>query len=152
MSYPKLAEVAKIESYFDDYAEDILNLLEGILSFVRDNNVYEFKTSVDGIVLSSIQGQKELSKPYPGSLYKLCRLKSLIRYSFTEGASTLCILDIFFNDNFPGEGVTFLTLCNDVLDIVDWLAKEYGYKVDEDNAKYLIKIFDAMSKEFDKLR
>ena len=151
MSYSKLAEVAKIESYFDDYAQDILDLLEGVLSIVKDNKVYEFKTRPDGLVLSSIKEPDKPLKSYPGSLYKLCRLKALIRYSFSEGASTLCILDIFFNDNFPGEGVTFLTLCKDVLDTVDWIAKEYDYKVDEDNAKALIKLFDAMSEVFDKL-
>lgn len=152
MSYSKLAEIAQIESSFDDYAQDMLDLLEGVLSIVKDNKVYEFKTSVDGLVLSSIKSPDEPLESYPRSLYKLCRLKSLIRYSFSEGASTFCILDIFFNDNFPGEGVTFLTLCQDVLDVVDWIAKEYDYSVNESNAKVLINLFECFSKAFDKLR
>lgn len=152
MSYSKLAEVAQIESSFDDYAQDILDLLEDLLSIVKDNKAYEFKTRPDGLVLSSIKEPDEPLKSYPSSLYKLCRLKALIRYSFTEGASSLCVLDVFFNDNFPNEDVTFLTLCQDVLDVVDWIAKEYDYSVNESNAKVLINLFECFSKAFDKLR
>lgn len=152
MSYSKLAEVAQIESSFDDYAQDILDLLEDVLSIVKDNKIYEFKTRPDGLVLSSIKEPDEPLKSYPGSLYKLCRLKALIRYSFSEGASTLCVLDVFFNDNFPDEDVTFLTLCQDVLDVVDWIAKEYDYSANEANAKVLINLFECFSKAFDKLR
>lgn len=152
MSYPKLAEIAQIESSFDDYAQDILDLLEDVLSIVKDNKIYEFKTRPDGLVLSSIKEPDKPLKSYPGSLYKLCRLKALIRYSFSEGVSTLCILDVFFNDNFPNEDVTFLTLCQDVLDVVDWIAKEYDYSVNESNARVLINLFDCFSKAFDKLR
>ena len=151
MSYSKLAEVAQIESSFDDYAQDILDLLEDLLSIVKDGDTYEFKTTANGLVLSNFKGHEEQVNPSK-SLYKLCRLKALIRYSFAEGASSLCILDVFFNDDFPGEGVTFLTLCKDVLDVVDWIAKEYDYKVNEANAKVLINLFECFSKAFDKLR
>ena len=152
MSYPKLAEVAQIESSFDDYAQDILDLLEDLLSIVKDGDTYEFKTTTNGLVLSNFKGHEESVDSYTKSLYRLCRLKSLIRYSFSEGASSLCVLDIFFNDDFPGEGVTFLTLCQDVLDVVDWITKEYDYSVNESNAKVLINLFDCFSKAFDKLR
>lgn len=152
MSYPKLAEVAQIESSFDDYAQDILDLLEDLLSIVKDGDTYEFKTTTSGLVLSNFKGHEESVDSYTKSLYRLCRLKSLIRYSFSEGASSLCILDIFFNDDFPGEGVTFLILCKDVLNVVDWIAKKYNYSVNESNAKVLINLFDCFSKAFDKLR
>lgn len=152
MSYSKLAEIAQIESSFDDYASDILDLLEDLLSITKDGDTYEFKTTVNRLVLTNFKGREETVESYTKSLYRLCRLKALIRYSFAEGASSLCILDVFFNDDFPGEGVTFLTLCQDVLDIVDWIAKEYDYKVNESNAKVLINLFECFSKAFDKLR
>ena len=152
MSYSKLAEIAQIESSFDDYAQDMLDLLEDVLSIVKDGDTYEFKTTSNGLVLTNFKGREEPVESYTKSLYRLCRLKALIRYSFAEGASSLCILDVFFNDDFPGEGVTFLTLCQDVLDVVDWIAKEYGYKVNEANAKVLINSFECFSKAFDKLR
>lgn len=152
MSYSKLAEIAQIESSFDDYAQDMLDLLEDLLSIVKDGDTYEFKTTINGLALSNFKGREEPVESYTKSLYRLCRLKALIRYSFAEGASSLCILDVFFNDDFPGEGVTFLTLCQDVLDVVDWIAKEYDYKVNESNAKVLINLFECFSKAFDKLR
>lgn len=152
MSYSKLAEIAQIESSFDDYAQDMLDLLEDVLSIVKDGDTYEFKTTVNRLVLTNFKGREEAVESYTKSLYRLCRLKALIRYSFAEGASSLCILDVFFNDDFPGEGVTFLTLCQDVLDVVDWISKEYDYKVNEANAKVLINLFDCFSKAFDKLR
>ena len=152
MGYPKLAEIAQIESSFDDYAQDMLDLLEDVLSIVKDGDTYEFKTTINGLALSNFKGREEPIESYTKSLYRLCRLKALIRYSFTEGASSLCILDVFFNDDFPGEGVTFLTLCQDVLDVVDWIAKEYDYSVNEANAKVLINLFECFSKAFDKLR
>lgn len=152
MSYSKLAEIAQIESSFDDYASDILDLLEDLLSITKDGDTYEFKTTVNRLVLTNFKGREETVESYTKSLYRLCRLKALIRYSFAEEASSLCILDVFFNDDFPGEGVTFLTLCQDVLDVVDWIAKEYDYKVNEANAKVLINLFDCFSKAFDKLR
>lgn len=152
MSYSKLAEIAQIESSFDDYAQDMLDLLEDVLSIVKDGDTYEFKTTVNRLVLTNFKGREEPIESYTKSLYRLCRLKALIRYSFAEGASSLCILDVFFNDDFPGEGVTFLTLCQDVLDVVDWIAKEYDYKVNESNAKVLINLFECFSKAFDKLR
>ena len=152
MGYSKLAEVAQIESSFDDYAQDMLDLLEDLLSIVKDGDTYEFKTTINGLALSNFKGREEPIESYTKSLYRLCRLKALIRYSFAEGASSLCILDVFFNDDFPGEGVTFLTLCQDVLDVVDWIAKEYDYKVNESNAKVLINLFECFSKAFDKLR
>ena len=152
MSYSKLAEIAQIESSFDDYAQDILDLLEDLLSIVKDGDTYEFKTTINGLALSNFKGREEPIESYTKSLYRLCRLKALIRYSFAEGASSLCILDVFFNDDFPGEGVTFLTLCQDVLDVVDWIVKEYDYKVNESNAKVLINLFECFSKAFDKLR
>lgn len=152
MSYSKLAEIAQIESSFDDYASDILDLLEDLLSITKDGDTYEFKTTINGLALSNFKGREEPVESYTKSLYRLCRLKALIRYSFAEGASSLCILDVFFNDDFPGEGVTFLTLCQDVLDVVDWIAKEYDYKVNESNAKVLINLFECFSKAFDKLR
>lgn len=152
MSYSKLAEIAQIESSFDDYASDILDLLEDLLSITKDGDTYEFKTTVNRLVLTNFKGHEETVESYTKSLYRLCRLKALIRYSFAEGASSLCILDVFFNDDFPGEGVTFLTLCQDVLDVVDWIAKEYDYKVNEANAKVLINLFECFSKAFDKLR
>ena len=152
MSYSKLAEIAQIESSFDDYAQDMLDLLEDLLSIVKDGDTYEFKTTINGLALSNFKGHEEPVESYTKSLYRLCRLKALIRYSFAEGASSLCILDVFFNDDFPGEGVTFLTLCQDVLDVVDWIAKEYDYKVNEANAKVLINLFECFSKAFDKLR
>lgn len=152
MSYSKLAEIAQIESSFDDYAQDILDLLEDLLSITKDRDRYEFKTTVNRLVLTNFKGKEETVESYTKSLYRLCRFKALIRYSFAEGASSLCILDVFFNDDFPGEGVTFLTLCQDVLDVVDWIAKEYDYKVNESNAKVLINLFECFSKAFDKLR
>lgn len=152
MSYSKLAEIAQIESSFDDYAQDMLDLLEDLLSIVKDDDTYEFKTTINGLALSNFKGHEESVESYTKSLYRLCRLKALIRYSFAEGASSLCILDVFFNDDFPGEGVTFLTLCQDVLDVVDWIAKEYDYRVNEANAKVLINLFECFSKAFDKLR
>lgn len=152
MGYPKLAEIAQIESSFDDYAQDMLDLLEDLLSIVKDGDTYEFKTTINGLVLTNFKGREEPIESYTKSLYRLCRLKALIRYSFAEGASSFCILDVFFNDDFPGEGVTFLTLCQDVLDVVDWIAKEYDYKVNEANAKVLINLFECFSKAFDKLR
>lgn len=152
MSYSKLAEIAQIESSFDDYAQDMLDLLEDVLSIVKDGDTYEFKTTINRLALSNFKGREEPVESYTKSLYRLCRLKALIRYSFAEGASSLCILDVFFNDDFPGEGVTFLTLCQDVLDVVDWIAKEYDYKVNESNAKVLINLFECFSKVFDKLR
>lgn len=152
MSYSKLAEIAQIESSFDDYAQDMLDLLEDVLSIVKDGDTYEFKTTVNRLVLTNFKGREETVESYTKSLYRLCRLKALIRYSFAEGASSLCILDVFFNDDFPGEGVTFLTLCQDVLDVVDWIVKEYDYKVNESNAKVLINLFECFSKAFDKLR
>jgi hypothetical protein len=152
MSYSKLAEIAQIESSFDDYAQDILDLLEDVLSIVKDGDTYEFKTTTNRLVLTNFKGREEPVESYTKSLYRLCRLKALIRYSFAEGASSLCILDVFFNDDFPGEGVTFLTLCQDVLDVVDWIAKEYDYRVNESNAKVLINLFECFSKAFDKLR
>lgn len=152
MSYSKLAEIAQIESSFDDYASDILDLLEDLLSITKDGDTYEFKTTINGLALSNFKGHEETVESYTKSLYRLCRLKALIRYSFAEGASSLCILDVFFNDDFPGEGVTFLTLCQDVLDVVEWIAKEYDYKVNESNAKVLINLFECFSKAFDKLR
>lgn len=152
MSYSKLAEIAQIESSFDDYASDILDLLEDLLSITKDGDTYEFKTTVNRLVLTNFKGHEETVESYTKSLYRLCRLKALIRYSFAEGASSLCILDVFFNDDFPGEGVTFLTLCQDVLDVVDWIAKEYDYSVNESNAKVLINLFECFSKAFDKLR
>lgn len=152
MSYSKLAEIAQIESSFDDYAQDMLDLLEDVLSVVKDGDTYEFKTTANRLVLTNFKGREEPIESYTKSLYRLCRLKALIRYSFTEGASSLCILDVFFNDDFPGEGVTFLTLCQDVLDAVDWISKEYDYKVNESNAKVLINLFECFSKAFDKLR
>lgn len=152
MSYPKLAEIAQIESSFDDYAQDMLDLLEDVLSIVKDGDTYEFKTTSNGLVLTNFKGREEPVESYTKSLYRLCRLKALIRYSFAEGASSLCILDVFFNDDFPGEGVTFLTLCQDVLDVVDWIAKEYDYSANEANAKVLINLFECFSKAFDKLR
>ena len=152
MSYSKLAEIAQIESSFDDYAQDMLDLLEDLLSIVKDGDTYEFKTTVNRLVLTNFKGHEETVESYTKSLYRLCRLKALIRYSFAEGASSLCILDVFFNDDFPGEGVTFLTLCQDALDVVDWIAKEYDYKVNEANAKVLINLFECFSKAFDKLR
>ena len=152
MSYSKLAEIAQIESSFDDYAQDMLDLLEDLLSIVKDGDTYEFKTTANRLVLSNFKGREETVESYTKSLYRLCRLKALIRYSFAEGASSLCILDVFFNDDFPGEGVTFLTLCQDVLDVVDWIAKEYDYSVNESNAKVLINLFECFSKAFDKLR
>lgn len=152
MSYSKLAEIAQIESSFDDYASDILDLLEDLLSITKDGDTYEFKTTVNRLVLTNFKGKEETVESYTKSLYRLCRLKALIRYSFAEGASSLCILDVFFNDDFPGEGVTFLTLCQDVLDVVDWIAKEYDYSVNESNAKVLINLFECFSKAFDKLR
>lgn len=152
MSYSKLAEIAQIESSFDDYASDILDLLEDLLSITKDGDTYEFKTTINGLALSNFKGREEPIESYTKSLYRLCRLKALIRYSFAEGASSLCILDVFFNDDFPGEGVTFLTLCQDVLDVVDWITKEYDYSVNEANAKVLINLFECFSKAFDKLR
>jgi hypothetical protein len=152
MGYSKLAEVAQIESSFDDYAQDILDLLEDVLSIVKDGDTYEFKTTINRLVLTNFKGREEPVESYTKSLYRLCRFKALIRYSFAEGASSLCILDVFFNDDFPGEGVTFLTLCQDVLDVVDWIAKEYDYSVNEANAKVLINLFECFSKAFDKLR
>lgn len=152
MSYSKLAEIAQIESSFDDYAQDMLDLLEDLLSIVKDGDTYEFKTTINGLALANFKGREEAVESYTKSLYRLCRLKALIRYSFAEGASSLCILDVFFNDDFPGEGVTFLTLCQDVLDVVDWIAKEYDYRVNEANAKVLINLFECFSKAFDKLR
>lgn len=152
MSYSKLAEIAQIESSFDDYAQDMLDLLEDVLSIVKDGDTCEFKTTANRLVLTNFKGREETVESYTKSLYRLCRLKALIRYSFAEGASSLCILDVFFNDDFPGEGVTFLTLCQDVLDVVDWIAKEYDYKVNESNAKVLINLFECFSKAFDKLR
>lgn len=152
MSYSKLAEIAQIESSFDDYASDILDLLEDLLSITKDGDTYEFKTTINGLALSNFKGREEPVESYTKSLYRLCRLKALIRYSFAEGASSLCILDVFFNDDFPGEGVTFLTLCQDVLDVVDWITKEYDYSVNEANAKVLINLFECFSKAFDKLR
>ena len=152
MSYSKLAEIAQIESSFDDYAQDMLDLLEDLLSIVKDGDTYEFKTTINRLVLTNFKGREEPIESYTKSLYRLCRLKALIRYSFAEGASSLCILDVFFNDDFPGEGVTFLTLCQDVLDVVDWIAKEYDYSVNEANAKVLINLFECFSKAFDKLR
>lgn len=152
MSYSKLAEIAQIESSFDDYASDILDLLEDLLSITKDGDTYEFKTTINGLALSNFKGREETVESYTKSLYKLCRLKALIRYSFAEGASSLCVLDVFFNDDFPGEDVTFLTLCQDVLDVVDWIAKEYDYSVNESNARVLINLFDCFSKAFDKLR
>lgn len=152
MSYIKLAEIAQIESSFDDYASDILDLLEDLLSITKDGDTYEFKTTVNRLVLTNFKGHEETVESYTKSLYRLCRLKALIRYSFAEGASSLCILDVFFNDDFPGEGVTFLTLCQDVLDVVDWITKEYDYRVNEANAKVLINLFECFSKAFDKLR
>lgn len=152
MSYSKLAEIAQIESSFDDYAQDMLDLLEDLLSIVKDGDTYEFKTTINGLALSNFKGREEPVESYTKSLYRLCRLKALIRYSFAEGASSLCILDVFFNDDFPGEGVTFLTLCQDVLDVVDWIVKEYDYSVNEANAKVLINLFECFSKAFDKLR
>lgn len=151
MSYSKLAEIAQIESSFDDYAQDMLDLLEDLLSIVKDGDTYEFKTTINGLALSNFKGHEETVESYTKSLYRLCRLKALIRYSFAEGASSFCILDVFFNDDFPGEGVTFLTLCQDVLDVVDWIAKEYDYSVNESNAKVL-NLFECFSKAFDKLR
>ena len=152
MGYSKLAEIAQIESSFDDYAQDILDILEDLLSIVKDGDTYEFKTTINGLALSNFKGHEESVESYTKSLYRLCRLKALIRYSFAEGTSSLCILDVFFNDDFPGEGVTFLTLCQDVLDVVDWIAKEYDYRVNEANAKVLINLFECFSKAFDKLR
>lgn len=152
MSYSKLAEIAQIESSFDDYAQDMLDLLEDVLSIVKDGDTYEFKTTVNRLVLTNFKGHEETVESYTKSLYRLCRFKALIRYSFAEGASSLCILDVLFNDDFPGKGVTFLTLCQDVLDVVDWIAKEYDYKVNEANAKVLINLFECFSKAFDKLR
>lgn len=152
MIYSKLAEIAQIESSFDDYAQDMLDLLEDVLSIVKDGDTYEFKTTVNRLVLTNFKGREETVESYTKSLYRLCRLKALIQYSFAEGASSLCILDVFFNDDFPGEGVTFLTLCQDVLDVVDWIAKEYDYRVNEANAKVLINLFECFSKAFDKLR
>ena len=152
MSYSKLAEIAQIESSFDDYAQDMLDLLEDLLSIVKDGDTYEFKTTANRLVLSNFKGKEETVESYTKSLYRLCRFKALIRYSFAEGASSLCILDVFFNDDFPGEGVTFLTLCQDVLDAVDWIAKEYDYSANEANAKVLINLFECFSKAFDKLR
>lgn len=152
MSYSKLAEIAQIESSFDDYASDILDLLEDLLSITKDGDTYEFKTTINGLALSNFKGREEPVESYTKSLYRLCRFKALIRYSFAEGASSLCILDVFFNDDFPGEGVTFLTLCQDVLDVVDWIAKEYDYSVNESNAKVLINLFECFNKAFDKLR
>lgn len=152
MSYSKLAEIAQIESSFDDYAQDMLDLLEDLLSIVKDGDTYEFKTTANRLVLTNFKGSEETVESYTKSLYRLCRFKALIRYSFAEGASSLCILDVFFNDDFPGEGVTFLTLCQDVLDVVDWIAKEYDYSINEANVKVLINLFECFSKAFDKLR
>ena len=152
MSYSKLAEIAQIESSFDDYAQDMLDLLEDLLSIVKYGDTYEFKTTINRLALSNFKGHEETVESYTKSLYRLCRFKALIRYSFAEGASSLCILDVFFNDDFPGEGVTFLTLCQDVLDVVDWIAKEYDYSANEANAKVLINLFECFSKAFDKLR
>lgn len=152
MSYSKLAEIAQIESSFDDYAQDMLDLLEDLLSIVKDGDTYEFKTTINRLALSNFKGHEETVESYTKSLYRLCRFKALIRYSFAEGASSFCILDVFFNDDFPGEGVTFLTLCQDVLDVVDWIAKEYDYSANEANAKVLINLFECFSKAFDKLR
>jgi len=152
MSYSKLAEIAQIESSFDDYAQDMLDLLEDVLSIVKDGDTYEFKTTANRLVLTNFKGKEETVESYTKSLYRLCRFKALIRYSFAEGASSFCILDVFFNDDFPGEGVTFLTLCQDVLDVADWIAKEYDYSVNESNAKVLINLFECFSKAFDKLR
>lgn len=152
MSYSKLAEIAQIESSFDDYAQDMLDLLEDVLSIVKDGDTYEFKTTANRLVLTNFKGREETVESYTKSIYRLCRLKALIRYSFAEGASSFCILDVFFNDDFPGEGVTFLTLCQDVLDVVDWIAKEYDYSANEANAKVLINLFECFSKAFDKLR
>lgn len=58
MSYPKLAEVAQIESSFDDYAQDILDLLEDVLSVVKDGDTYEFKTTANRLVLTNFKGSE----------------------------------------------------------------------------------------------
>ena len=60
MSYPKLAEIAQIESSFDDYAQDMLDLLEDLLSIVKDGDTYEFKTtSSNGLALTNFKGREE---------------------------------------------------------------------------------------------
>lgn len=58
MGYSKLAEVAKIESSFDDYASDILDLLEDLLSITKDGDTYEFKTTANGLVLTNFKGKR----------------------------------------------------------------------------------------------
>ena len=59
MSYSKLAEIAQIESSFDDYAQDMLDLLEDVLSIVKDGDTYEFKTTVNRLVLTNFKGREE---------------------------------------------------------------------------------------------
>ena len=118
MSYSKLAEIAQIESSFDDYAQDMLDLLEDVLSIVKDGDTYEFKTTINGLALTNFKGKEETVESYTKSLYRLCIFKALIRYSFAEGASSLCILDVFFNDDFPGA-----KFINDADTMIDGLKK-----------------------------
>lgn len=70
MSYSKLAEIVQIESSFDDYAQDILDLLEDLLSITKDGDTYEFKTTVNRLVLTNFKGREETVESYTKSLYR----------------------------------------------------------------------------------
>lgn len=149
--YNKLSVIAEVEDYFGYNEEELRDALCTLLTIWKDDIQYKIRNRRNELELCTIRNECSEIKEYPKSVYRLARLLTLLEYSESEGETSYFILNIFFNKDNDGEDVSFLTLCQDVADTVDWVSETYGYEIAGSNILELIGIFKRLHLEFSKL-
>nr|DAX22412.1 MAG TPA: hypothetical protein [Bacteriophage sp.] len=147
--YNKLRVIAEVEDYFGYHEDDLRNSLDALLTVKKDGTEYEIISSFKELALCNIRGERIEIKEFPEAVYRLARLWTLLEYSESEGETSYFILDIFFNKE--NEGVSFITLCQDVSTAVDWISETYNHEVEDSIVQELVGIFKRLHLEFSRL-
>jgi len=147
--YNKLSVIAEVEDYFGYHEDDLRNALDTLLTVKKDGTEYEIISSFKELALCTIRGERIEIKEFPEAVYRLARLWTLLEYSESEGETSYFILDIFFNKE--NEGVSFITLCQDVSTTIDWISETYNHEVEDSTVQELVGIFKRLHLEFSRL-
>ena len=134
--YNKLSVIAEVEDYFGYHEDDLRRTLSALLS-IRE------------LALCNVRGERIEIEEFSDAVYRLARLLTLLEYSESEGETSYFILDIFFNKE--NEGVSFITLCQDVSTAVDWISETYNHEVEDSTVQELVGIFKRLHLEFSRL-
>lgn len=147
--YNKLSVIAEVEDYFGYHEDDLRRTLSALLSIKKDGARYEIESSLRELALCNVRGERIEIEEFSDAVYRLARLLTLLEYSESEGETTYFILDIFFNKE--NEGVSFITLCQDVSTAVDWISETYNHEVEDSTVQELVGIFKRLHLEFSRL-